>query len=181
MRAILQRVKQASVIVDGDIVGKIGPGIVALVGIMRDDNTEDTKWLVNKILGLRLWPDDSGRMWKKSVTALDYEVLVVSQFTLHAVFKGTKPDYHFASESPSRVGRSSRLHDGSCRWPGCEGSALLTRVLDVVPTCCMPRLRVCFLFVQWTTKPRTACMTRSLTARRALTKRTRCKRASSPP
>ncbi|KOS13227.1 d-tyrosyl-trna deacylase [Malassezia pachydermatis] len=108
MRAVLQRVKQASVHVNGRLVSSIGPGILALVGVCQDDTPEQIETLVRRILGIRLWPDgtaitdgalhytDEGKPWRMNVTELGGEVLCVSQFTLYARMKGTKPDFHLA-------------------------------------------------------------------------------------
>ncbi|WFC94010.1 D-tyrosyl-tRNA(Tyr) deacylase [Malassezia brasiliensis] len=110
MRAVLQRVKQASVHVDGELVSQIGPGILALIGICHDDTPEQMQVLVKKMLGTRLWPDgtrieegrltktaEGARQWCASVMDLGGEILCVSQFTLYAkTAKGTKPDFHRA-------------------------------------------------------------------------------------
>ena len=69
---------------------------MALVGVARDDGLDDEKWLVSKMLNGRFFEDEAGKMWKKSVMQSDYEVLLVSQFTLHAYMKGNKPDFHRA-------------------------------------------------------------------------------------
>uniref|UniRef100_A0A0N4Z0Q6 D-aminoacyl-tRNA deacylase n=1 Tax=Parastrongyloides trichosuri TaxID=131310 RepID=A0A0N4Z0Q6_PARTI len=97
MRAIIQRVTEASVTVEGSIISKIGQGICVLIGIERDDGIEDEKYIKNKILNLRLWPNpETGKPWDKSVLDMGYEVLCVSQFTLHAVLKGNRFDFHNA-------------------------------------------------------------------------------------
>lgn len=94
MRALLQRVSSASVTVEGSIVGQINQGILALIGISRDDTFEDTKWLVQKILNLRMFDDEKKKAWNGSVKSLGLELLIVSQFTLHASCKKPKPDFH---------------------------------------------------------------------------------------
>lgn len=98
MRVVVQRVKSASVTVDGKVVSSIGRGILCLTGLRRDDDETDLKWMLGKILGLRLWEDESGSMWKRCVAdSPKLEVLLVSQFTLYGQFvKGTKPDLHRA-------------------------------------------------------------------------------------
>ncbi|GAA5846859.1 hypothetical protein JCM9279_004469 [Rhodotorula babjevae] len=100
MRCVLQRVKSASVTVDGEIISSIGRGILCLIGIGADDSKHEADWLAGKLLALKVFPDDrEGEVWgwKKSVVDADYEVLCVSQFTLQAnLRKGAKPDFHGA-------------------------------------------------------------------------------------
>ena len=98
MRAVIQRVKEASVTVNGEIVGAIKTGLLALLGIEPEDTPEDSDWLAQKIAKLRLFADPSGG-WNFSVVEADGEVLVVSQFTLFAsTKKGTKPSWHRAAK-----------------------------------------------------------------------------------
>jgi D-tyrosyl-tRNA(Tyr) deacylase len=98
VRAVIQRVKSASVTVEGEVVGRIGRGLLVLVGKEEADAAEDIEWLAGKIVGLRLFADDSGP-WAKNVMEIGGEVLVVSQFTLHAsTKKGTKPSWHRAAK-----------------------------------------------------------------------------------
>ncbi len=98
MRAILQRVKNAAVTVSGETVGAIGPGLLVLLGVEEEDNATDIDWLVQKIAGLRIFADDTGR-WNQSVVEARGAVLVVSQFTLLAsTKKGTKPSWHRAAK-----------------------------------------------------------------------------------
>ena len=93
MRIIAQRVKRASVSINGELFSSIGHGILLLVGIENEDNEEDILWLSNKIIGLRIFDDEEGVM-NLSVKDIDGEVLAVSQFTLHArVKKGFRPSY----------------------------------------------------------------------------------------
>lgn len=96
MRVVLQKVSEASVVVDDVLVSKIGKGIMVLCGIDKDDSRVDLEFMVQKILKMRVFQDDDGNYWKKSVTEVDGEVLLVSQFTLLAVTKGSKPDFHSA-------------------------------------------------------------------------------------
>ena len=96
-RLVLQRVTSARVDVDGETVGAIGKGLLVLVGIADvDDDKAAIEWAVRKILGTRLWEDAAGKAWARSVQQEGLEVLLVSQFTLHAVLKGNKPDFHHA-------------------------------------------------------------------------------------
>ena len=87
MKAVIQRVVSGSVSVDGNLVSSIGKGIVALVGIHRDDTKADLDYIVRKLVTLRLWEDETGRRWAKSAKDLDLEILCVSQFTLYHVMK----------------------------------------------------------------------------------------------
>lgn len=97
MHIVLQRVSKASVKVSGETVGAIDKGLCLLVGINRDDTLEDATKLIKKVLSVRVWSDDEGKMWKRSVMDINGGVLAVSQFTLEAVLvKGTKPDFHRA-------------------------------------------------------------------------------------
>jgi len=93
MRGLIQRVVSASVLIDGKIVSEIGPGLLVLVGIEAADTKEDSGWLAAKIASLRIFDDENGVM-NKSVVEIGGEVLVVSQFTLHALTKkGNRPSY----------------------------------------------------------------------------------------
>ncbi|KAJ2726043.1 D-tyrosyl-tRNA(Tyr) deacylase [Coemansia sp. Benny D115] len=101
MRAVLQKVVQASVTVNDQIVGKIGPGICVLVGINQTDTQQDMDYIINKLLNVRVFEDpNTNSMWKKSVKDMDYQILLVSQFTLYGkTTKGSKPDFHEAMKS----------------------------------------------------------------------------------
>ena len=93
MRGVIQRVSQASVIIDEKKVAAINDGLLVLLGVETQDTKEDAKWLANKISQLRIFSDEDGKM-NKSVTEVDGEVIVVSQFTLHAkTKKGNRPSY----------------------------------------------------------------------------------------
>ena len=98
MRAVIQRVSSASVKVDGKITGEIKQGLLVLVGIEDSDGQEDLEWLSGKIVNLRIFNDEEGVM-NRSVKDITGEVLVVSQFTLHAATKkGNRPSYIRASK-----------------------------------------------------------------------------------
>ena len=93
MRVVLQRVSRASVISDGELTGSIGIGLLILVGIEEEDDSEDIEWLANKIVNMRIFPDDAQHM-NKSLIDVDGEILLISQFTLHAkVKKGNRPSF----------------------------------------------------------------------------------------
>jgi D-tyrosyl-tRNA(Tyr) deacylase len=98
MRAVIQRVSSASVRAGDEVSGEIGSGLLVLVGIARDDTSDDCAWLAQKIVKLRIFPDADGQM-NRPVTDLGGDILVVSQFTLHAsVRKGTRPSYNDAAK-----------------------------------------------------------------------------------
>lgn len=93
MRAVVQRVSRASVVVDGSTVGAIDTGLLVLLGTLRDDMPEDTSWMVKKLLGLRIFSDADGKM-NRSVVDVGGSILLVSQFTVCAdVGKGNRPSF----------------------------------------------------------------------------------------
>lgn len=93
MRLVIQRVKEASVSIDGKKVSTIGKGLLVLVGVETGDTEEDVKWLVGKTAGLRIFDDENGVM-NKSIQDIDGEALAVSQFTLTAsTRRGNRPSY----------------------------------------------------------------------------------------
>ena len=99
MRAVIQRVSEASVTIDGNCKSEINHGILILVGIEDADDDEDVKWLSGKIVNLRIF-DDESKVPNLSVKEVNGDLLVVSQFTLHAsVKKGNRPSYLKASKS----------------------------------------------------------------------------------
>jgi D-aminoacyl-tRNA deacylase len=97
MRAVIQRVSEASVRVDGEIVGTIGRGLVVLLGVAVDDTQTDAEYLSEKIVGLRIFSDDAGK-FAFSVQDIQGEVLIVSQFTLYGdCRKGRRPSFSDAA------------------------------------------------------------------------------------
>jgi D-tyrosyl-tRNA(Tyr) deacylase len=93
MRALIQRVTQASVAIEGRVVGEIAAGLLVLVGVETGDTAADADWLAAKIAGLRILADDAGKM-NRSVRETGGGVLVISQFTLHAdTAKGNRPSF----------------------------------------------------------------------------------------
>ncbi|KAK4318840.1 hypothetical protein Pmani_010162 [Petrolisthes manimaculis] len=96
MRAILQRVRQASVTVDDEVISSIGRGLCVLIGIHKNDSQPDIDYIVRKILNTRLFEDASGKRWHLGVKDAGLEILNVSQFTLYCELKGNKPDYRHA-------------------------------------------------------------------------------------
>ncbi len=114
MRAVVQRVRRASVTVDGETVGEVGPGLLVLVGISHDDTEREARALVDKLLGLRIFSDDEGRL-NRSVVDSGGGVLVVSQFTLLAdARKGRRPS--FADAAPPEI--AAPLVDTLCDMLG---------------------------------------------------------------
>lgn len=102
MKAVLQRVKRSSVIVDGETVGQCKNGLMILLGVAAGDTEEDARLLSAKILKLRIFEDENEKM-NLSVTDIGGEALVVSQFTLLANYAhGNRPDY-LGSEKPDRA------------------------------------------------------------------------------
>ena len=104
MKAVIQRVSEASVKVDGEIVGSCGAGLMILLGVANGDNAEDARLLCNKICNLRIFCDENDKM-NLSVKSIDGEALVISQFTLMANYKhGNRPDY-LESAPPAEANR----------------------------------------------------------------------------
>lgn len=98
MRTVIQRVESASVEVEGKIIGKIGHGLLVLLGIEDSDSEEDIEWLTAKICKLRIFDDAEGVM-NRCIQEVEGEILLVSQFTLHAATKkGNRPSYIRASK-----------------------------------------------------------------------------------
>ena len=107
MRVVVQRVKSSSVKVNEEIVGSIDKGLLVLVGFTHDDNIDKIKWMVNKIINLRVFDDENGIM-NKSVCDIGESVLSVSQFTLYADSnKGNRPSYINAMNQEE----ASKLYD----------------------------------------------------------------------
>jgi D-tyrosyl-tRNA(Tyr) deacylase len=103
MRAVIQRVSTASVNISGVPVSDIGPGLLILLGIEEADNEEDIKWLAGKIIRLRIFDDDQGVM-NRPVTDTGGDILVISQFTLHAsTKKGNRPSYFRAARPEQAI------------------------------------------------------------------------------
>jgi len=103
MRIVIQRVSEASVEIDGKIKSSIGIGLMVLAGIEEADTKEDCDWLAGKLTGLRIFDDENGVM-NRSVCEVDGEVLIVSQFTLHALTKkGNRPSYIKAAKHATAI------------------------------------------------------------------------------
>lgn len=138
MRAVIQRVNEASVNVSGDIAGSISSGAVVFIGVGRSDSEKDVEYLTDKIAGLRMFEDASGKM-NLSLAEAGGEVLVVSQFTLYGdCRKGRRPSYS-AAASGAHAERLyemlvSRLRDGGLRVEtGVFGAHMEVRVVNSGP------------------------------------------------
>jgi D-tyrosyl-tRNA(Tyr) deacylase len=117
MRAVIQRVTEASVDVNGKTVGAIGRGLLVLLGVGPDDGPEEAAYLARKIVGLRIFEDSAGKM-NLALDEIDGEVLVVSQFTLYGdMRKGRRPS--FTDAAPPE--QAERLYGEFCRLVELEG------------------------------------------------------------
>ena len=93
MRALIQRVLEASVSIGDDVAGRIGPGLAVLVGISRDDTEDEARYIVGKVVNLRIFSDDEGK-FQSSALDIGAELLIVSQFTLYGdTRKGRRPSF----------------------------------------------------------------------------------------
>ena len=103
MRAVLQRVTNASVTISAEVTAQIGPGLLMLLGIAADDSEEDAAWLARKITAMRIFSDDAGLM-NMDIRAISGDILVVSQFTLFAAYqKGNRPSFIRAARSETAI------------------------------------------------------------------------------
>jgi len=117
MRAVVQRVNQAEVSVDGRVLGRIGLGFVVLLGVARDDSEEDAAFLADRILGLRVFADAQGKM-NLALQAVGGELLVISQFTLLAdTSAGRRPSF-IAAAPPEQARRLYEHVLSLCRSAG---------------------------------------------------------------
>jgi len=124
LRALLQRVSEASVTVDDQVIASIGPGLLVLLGVYPNDSDEQINWLVEKTLGLRIFPDENKPM-NQSVMDVNGAVLVVSQFTLAAdTSRGRRPGFSSAA-MPEVAERCYRQFVDALkqRWPHVQTGA----------------------------------------------------------
>lgn len=123
MRILIQRVEKASVTINEGIKSAISKGLLILIGIENDDNEEDIEWLANKTVNLRIFDDENGVM-NKSILDADAEILIVSQFTLHAsTKKGNRPSYIKAAKPDISI----PLYEEFCRIVSMKlGKSVLT-------------------------------------------------------
>lgn len=112
MRALLQRVSRASVSVDGEVVGEIGPGLVVLLGVSHDDADAEVRRLADKVAALRVFDDEAGRMGRSLLDlGEDVAALCISQFTLYGdVRRGLRPSFTEAAEPAP----AERLYESFC-------------------------------------------------------------------
>ena len=112
MRAVIQRVKQSSVKTNDEIVGQIGQGLLVLLGVAKGDSAEDADYLANKIINLRIFEDEDGKM-NRSLLETGGELLAVSQFTLLAdCRKGRRPSFIAAAEPEKAIELYEKFVDG---------------------------------------------------------------------
>lgn len=94
MKVLVQRVARARVLVDGEVVGEIGPGVVVFLGVERGDDADLARWYAGRLARMRLFPDEEGRPWCRDLREAEREALVVSQFTLAArTRRGRRPSF----------------------------------------------------------------------------------------
>ena len=111
MRAVIQRVKHASVTIEGTVKSRIGEGFLILLGVCEEDTQEDVEWLVKKIANLRVFDDAEGVM-NRSIQDVEGEAMVVSQFTLYASYKkGNRPSWFRAGSHEHSI----PLYEAFCR------------------------------------------------------------------
>jgi len=119
VRAVIQRVLEASVAIDGDTVARIGPGLLVLLGVRRGDAEADVAWMAEKVANLRIFEDEAGKM-NRSLLEGSRAILVVSQFTLFGdARKGRRPSFIEACE-PVEASRLYRLFCDQLRGLGLE-------------------------------------------------------------
>jgi D-tyrosyl-tRNA(Tyr) deacylase len=108
MRAVLQRVTEARVVVEGRVIGEIAHGLLVLLGVRHEDTRADVEYLVRKVVGLRVFSDDAGKM-NRSVAETGGALLVVSQFTLYGdCRKGMRPSF----DQAARPEQAKELYEG---------------------------------------------------------------------
>ena len=131
VRAVVQRASEASVRVDGEVVGRIGPGLVVLLGVGKDDADRDADVLADKVLNLRVFPDEAGQM-NRSVLDVGGGLLVISQFTLMGdTRKGRRPSYIEAA-APDEANRLYEHFVGRLRPSGLEvATGVFRAMMDV--------------------------------------------------
>ena len=111
MRIVIQRVHSASVSVEGEVIGEIGPGLLVFLGITHEDTDEDISWLVSKVVKVRIFEDDEERMnW--DVGNVDGDVLLISQFTLYgSMKKGARPSFNRSAPQEIAVPLYEAFHE----------------------------------------------------------------------
>lgn len=133
MKTIIQRVNHSSVVVSGDIVGKIGTGLCVLVGAEPDDTSKDVEWMANKLVNLRIFEDENGKM-NKSLLDINGDALLVSQFTLLAdCSTGRRPSFTGAGDPKKAEAIFDALVDkasslGVCVQTGVFGADMTVQI-----------------------------------------------------
>ena len=132
MRVVLQRVREASVTIDGTVVGEIGLGQLLLVGFQQSDTTDQVEWMADKVVGLRIFQDDAGKM-NLSLADVDGSILVVSQFTLYGdVRKGRRPSFIDAAALETAIPLYDRFVELlEARHPGKVATGEFGAMMDV--------------------------------------------------
>ena len=132
MRVVLQRVREANVTVEGKVVGEIGLGQLLLVGFQQSDTTDQVEWMADKVVGLRIFPDEAGKM---NLTLADVggSILVVSQFTLYGdVRKGRRPSFIDAAPPETAIPLYDRFVELlEARHPGKVATGEFGAMMDV--------------------------------------------------
>ena len=132
MKVVLQRVSEANVTVEGSVVGSIGVGVLLLVGFCSDDVIDHVDWMVDKVVGLRIFQDDLGKM-NQTLSDVDGSLLVVSQFTLYGdVRKGRRPSFIAAASPEIAIPLYDRFVGGlEARRPGRVATGKFGAMMDV--------------------------------------------------
>ncbi len=132
MRVVLQRVREANVTVEGRVVGEIGVGHLLLVGFKASDTTDQVEWMADKVVGLRIFQDDAGKM-NHTLADVDGPILVVSQFTLYGdVRKGRRPSFIEAAPPETAIPLYDRFVKLlKSRHPGTVATGKFGAMMDV--------------------------------------------------
>ena len=135
MRVVLQRVREASVTVEGRVIGEIGVGQLLLVGLKASDTTDQVEWMAEKVVGLRIFQDAAGKM-NRTLAEVDGSILVVSQFTLYGdVRKGRLPSFIEAAPPETAIPLYDRFVELlEARRPGRLATGKFGAMLDVSST-----------------------------------------------
>jgi len=132
VRVVLQRVREAKVTVEGKVVGEIGFGQLLLVGFKQGDTTDQVEWMAEKVVGLRIFQDESGKM-NRSLADVSGSILVVSQFTLYGdVRKGRRPSFVEAAAPETAIPLYDRFVELlEARHPGGVSTGEFGAMMDV--------------------------------------------------
>ena len=132
MRVVLQRVSEAHVTIEGKVVGEIGLGQFLLVGFKQSDTTDQVEWMADKVVGLRIFQDDAGKM-NRTLAGVDGSILVVSQFTLYGdVRKGRRPSFIDAATPGTAIRLYERFVELlEARHPGKVATGEFGAMMDV--------------------------------------------------